>query len=170
MVDQGTGSTVSALADRGLVEVNWRGRNVCGQLKPHIRLTPVRRRLGRSWTGTKACKPPPRGTLKEWHLRALAKAYAVGDQGVEGRYGEYGGIGWPTWLRLRDYTCSSLIDEVATSWYGRPASGSGSVYRLRITLAGRELYERDWTRYRELYPDVEALPPAISSDAPESIR
>jgi hypothetical protein len=28
--------------------------------------------------------------------------------------------------------------------------------RLRIIAAGRALYERDWNRYRELYPDVDA--------------
>ena len=160
LVDQGTGSTFSALADRGLVEVNWHGRNVWGQLKPHVRLTPAGRRLGRSWTGTKAYKAPPSGTLKEWHWRALAKAYAAGDAGLEGSYGDYGNIGWNTWLRLRDYKRGALIEERASGSWSNPATGSsGSRYRIHITGAGWALYEREWARYRELYPAVDAPEP-----------
>jgi hypothetical protein len=32
-------------------------------------------------------------------------------------------------------------------------------YRLRVTAAGRDLYEREWARYRTLHPDVEAPEP-----------
>ena len=35
--DQGTGSTFSALADRGLVSVQWHRVNVHGQGVPHLR-------------------------------------------------------------------------------------------------------------------------------------
>jgi hypothetical protein len=92
LVDQGTGSTFSALADRGLVEVNWHGRDVWGQLRPYVRLTPAWRRLGRSWTGAKAYTALPAGTLKEWHWRALARGYGAGDEGLEGSYGDYANI------------------------------------------------------------------------------
>ena len=30
---------------------------------------------------------------------------------------------------------------------------------MKVTLAGRELYVREWARYRELYPAVEAVEP-----------
>lgn len=127
----------SALADRGLVEVNWHARNIWGQLKPHVRLTPAGRRLGRSWTGTKAYKTPPAGTLKEWHWRALTKAYAAGDAGLEGSYGDYANIGWNTLLRLRDYKRGALIEERASGSWHNPATGSsGSRYRIHITGAG----------------------------------
>ena len=42
MVDQGTGSTFSALADRGLVTVQWQRINVHGQGVPHLRMTIAR--------------------------------------------------------------------------------------------------------------------------------
>ena len=29
--------------------------------------------------------------------RGLAVAYVAGEDGLEDAYGEYGGIGWPTW-------------------------------------------------------------------------
>ena len=35
----------------------------------------------------------------------------------------------------------------------------GSHYRIHITGAGWVLYEREWARYRELYPDVDAPDP-----------
>jgi hypothetical protein len=44
-------------------------------------MTTTGRRLARSWTGVQAYKAPPAGTLKEWHWRALARAYAAGDEG-----------------------------------------------------------------------------------------
>ena len=162
-IDQGTGATFAALADRGLIEVDWRERNVWGQRKPYIRLTPAGRRLARSWTGQKAYEAPPAGTLREWHWRALAKAYAAGDEGLEGEYGDYGRIGWNTWLRLRDYKRGGLVEEVpGISYCNPPAGPSRTVYRLRITSAGRALYEREWARYQELYPDVEAPEPQLA--------
>jgi hypothetical protein len=126
-IDQGTGATFSALADRGVVEVDWRERNVWGQHKPYLCLTPSGRRLARSWTGQKAYKAPRAGTLREWHWRALAKTYAAGDEGLEGDYGTYARIGWNTWLRLREYKWGALVEE----------HGLRSPYdhRLRITAA-----------------------------------
>jgi hypothetical protein len=70
---------------------------------------------------------------------------------------DYGRIGWNTWLRLRDYKWGALVEERQSGWYSNPTTGtSRPVHRLHITAAGRALYEREWTRYRELYPDVEA--------------
>ncbi len=142
-MDQGTGSTFAALADRGLVHVRVRGPDGY----THVRMTTAGRKLVRSWTGQKAYKAAPPGTLKEWHWRALARAYAAGDNGLE----DYGHIGWGTWLRLREYKWGALICEHV---WEPPRDG-----RLRITAAGRALYERDWNRYRELYPDVDAPEP-----------
>jgi hypothetical protein len=96
----GTGSTFSALADRGLVSVQSHRVNVCGQGVPHVRMSPKGRQLARSWTGVKAYKAPRAGTLKEWHWRALAKAYAAGDEGLEGEYGVCGRIGERTCLSV----------------------------------------------------------------------
>jgi hypothetical protein len=97
MVDQGTGSTFSTLADRRLVNVQWHRVDVRGQGVPHLRMTTNGRKLARSWTGAKAYKAPPSGTLKEWHWRALVKAYAAGDAGLEDEYGDYAHIGERSW-------------------------------------------------------------------------
>ena len=54
-----------------------------------------------------------------------------------------------------------MIEERASGSWSNPATGSsGSRYRIHITGAGWALYEREWARYRELYPDVEAPDPA----------
>jgi len=119
-------------------------------------LTGAGRRLARSWTGQKPYKAPPAGTLKEWHWRALARAYAAGAPGVE----DYGAIGWPTWLRLIDYKWGALVEEAHRAPQPGEYSGIGTTYLIRITAAGRALYEREWARYSELYPDIEALEPA----------
>jgi hypothetical protein len=147
-IDQGTGATFAALADRGLIEVDWRDYNVHGQRKPYIRLTPAGRRLARSWTGRKAQNVSPAGTLREWHWRALAKAYAAGIEGVEGEYGYYGRIGWNTWLRLRDYKWVALIEE-----RGGPVGGlSPRAYRAAHHCG----------RLRAARARVGALPRAVS--------
>ena len=102
----------------------------------------------RSRCGEIGCARPA-GTLKEWHWRALARAYAAGDEGLEGSYGDYANIGWNTWLRLRDYKRGALIEERASGSWSNPATGSsGSRYRIHITGAGWALYEREWARYR----------------------
>jgi hypothetical protein len=152
-IDQGTGSTFRALADRGLVQIEERECNVHGQRKPYLRMTPAGRKLVRSWTGARAYKALPAGTLREWHWRALATAYAASDEGLEGEYGDYAHIGWSTWLRLRDYKWGTLVEE----------RGGLGVYRLFITTAGRQLYETDWARYRELYPGVSVPEPTTGA-------
>lgn len=155
-IDQGTGSTFTALADRGLIQVEERGPD----RYPHIRMTAAGRKLVRSWTGQKAYKAPPAGTLREWHWRALAKAYAAGDDGLEGEYGDYARIGWNTWRRLEEYKRGALIEVRRSGWYSNPATAtSQATYRLFITAEGRALYASEWARYRELYPDVDAPEP-----------
>jgi hypothetical protein len=147
-IDQGTGSTFAALAERGLIQVQERGPDHY----LHIRMTPAGRKLVRSWAGAKAYMPPPAGTLQKWHWRALSLAYAAGDEGLEGEYGDYGHIGWNIWRRLVDYKWGALVIEGEL----RPPYD----HRLRITEAGRRLYARQWLRYREMYPNVDAPEPA----------
>jgi hypothetical protein len=120
-------------------------------------MTPAGRKLVRTWTGAKAYKAPPAGTLREWHWRAVARAYAAGDEGLDGSYGDYGRIGWNTWLRLRDYKWGALVEERDARGHAGPGIGP---YTPHITTAGRALYEREWARYHELYPDVDAPQPA----------
>ena len=149
-IDQGTGSTFDALAARGLVQVQTRGINSY----THLRITTAGRKLVRSWTGAKAYKAPPAGTLKEWHWRALALADAAGEEGVDSNV-----AGWRTWQRLLDYKWGALVAEARRAARPGELTLSGTVYLMKITFAGRELYVREWARYREFYPDVEAVEP-----------
>jgi hypothetical protein len=55
-IDQGTGSTFRALADRGLIQVEEREYNIHGQRTPYIRLTTAVRKLVRAWTGARPTK------------------------------------------------------------------------------------------------------------------
>src|SRR5437868_4923568 len=110
LIDQGTGSTFEALRARGLVLLRYE-RGVFGEEIPFIRLTTNGRRLARAWTGAKAHKAPPPGTLKEWHWRALAKAWAAGVEGIEGEYGVYAYIGERTWQWLLEHRSGALVAE-----------------------------------------------------------
>jgi hypothetical protein len=56
---------------------------------------------------------------------------------------------------LVDYKWGALVTEGGL----RPPYD----HRLRITKAGRHLYARQWLRYREMYPDVEAPEPALTA-------
>jgi len=58
---------------------------------------------------------------------------------------------------LREYKWGALISQHV---WELPRDG-----RLRITAAGRALYEREWACYRELYPDVDAPQPSSLSVA-----
>jgi hypothetical protein len=57
---------------------------------------------------------------------ALALAWKGKPEGViasGGWYGEYGNIGWNTWLRLRDYKDGALIVEYQTKGSYNPTTG-----------------------------------------------
>jgi len=97
----------------------------------------------------------PAGTLREWHWRALTRAYAEGEDGLaENLYGRgYGGIGQRTWDRLLRYEggrFGALTVE-------RTVGGWGSLgERLFVTPDGIGFYRERWEEYRKRYPDVEA--------------
>ena len=76
----------------------------------------------RSWTGAKAYKAPPAGTLNEWHWRAL-------------------------------------VEEATRAARPGELTLNGTVYLMKVTFASRELYVREWARYREWYPAVETVEP-----------
>jgi hypothetical protein len=160
-IDQGTGATFAALADRQLVTVRWKVRNARGNTVPYVRMTTAGRRLVRSWTGATAYKAPPPGTLKEWHWRALAKAYAAGEEGLEGEYGVYAHIGERTWQRLLEYKRGALVEDRGTGEF----FDWRQAHRMYITANGSALYHDQWERYREMYPDIDAPEPRRGADA-----
>jgi len=163
LVDRGTGSTWAALADRGLLET--RTGLVGTALGPtevlYVRLTTKGRRAARAGLGGGAAPEArlPPGALREWHWRALARAYAAGSEGLEGDggyAGGYGHIGWRTWLRLRDYSnrargYGGLVEERRAA----PAMG----HRIFLTEDGLRFYRERWEEYRARYPSVEAPEP-----------
>ena len=65
-------------------------------------------------------------------------------------------IGERTWQRLLEYKRSALVEERGTGAY----VDYRQVRRMYITANGRALYYDQWSRYRKLYPDVEAAEPA----------
>jgi hypothetical protein len=127
-ISEGTGSTLEALEKRGLILMQHvsvealRSRGIISQWQgilegdpiPVIQITPAGRKLVRQALGIQMTRHVT-GTLQEWHWRALVKAYAAREgKGVameHGWFGDYGRIGWKTWLRLRDYTPAPLVQQ-----------------------------------------------------------
>jgi hypothetical protein len=85
----------------------------------------------------------------------LVKAYAAGDAGLEGEYGDYAHIGERTWQRLLEYKRGALVEERDAGEY----RDHRQVRRMHITANGRALYREEFERYRELHPDVDAPEP-----------
>lgn len=165
LVDAGTGATFGALERRGLLARRYR-RAAVGLPILEVRLTNVGRAAARAGTDTAAPERLLSGTLREWHWRALALAYASPagvPQDVE-QVGRYGGIGWPTWRRLRDHRAGALVEERVIDWCA-PASPGGvsePVYRLFLTEAGHRFYTAGWAGYRARYPAVAAPDPTVA--------
>lgn len=165
VVDAGTGSTFSALERRGLINHRERYEPHIASLEPltSVRLTRKGRKEARSLLGESAPKKLPKGTLREWHWNALARLYEAGGELSSELHtsGCYGGIGWKTWLRLRDYYDTGIgLAKEHSRYVQRQGKWEGDrVYVIRITEKGREFYKVNYEKYRELYPDVEAPKP-----------
>jgi hypothetical protein len=162
LVDPGTGSTWQALEDRGLVRCRYVPDALGVQLL-EVQITPLGRKVVRAATGEQRQKPPPKGQLRERQWAALARLYAAGDAGEKSEDMMYsrGGFDWMrTLLRLRDYKPSPLMEEYRTPYHD---NGDGTYRapesRMRITSFGRDYYQREWARYRELYPAIDAPQP-----------
>lgn len=153
--DEGTGSTFAALERRGLVLCKYEPGSLGGPIL-FVQITRDGRKLVRDTLNIKPAKSLPVGTLREWHWRALCRAYVCGEQGMgydQDKDDGFGYVSWNTCLRLRDYTIKgqdrALIRE------GR----RGEQFSLVITEFGRQYYRENWQRYRELYPEVDAPRP-----------
>lgn len=149
LIDPGTGATFKALEDRKLIQC----RHEFDIDAVWVKLTTHGRKVARTGLGEQAPKKLPTGTLREWHWKALVKVYeatALFGDGIPGRYGD---ISWNTWLRLRDYKSGALVKETGKWQNGK------YIYGVQITDFGERFYEENWTRYRELYPEVNAPAP-----------
>ena len=175
LVDPGTGSTFEALEQRGYIQVRYEPSDVPNDPFIYVQITKKGRRLVRAGTAEQRPRRQPPGTLGEWSWRALARAYAaVEEGGLQGYLGDYGHIWWSTWLRLRDYKQGALAEtydqrRLVKVWIrtGKQSPDDRveqeqwtNEHWLRLTAFGIEYYEREWARYRELYPDVDAPAPA----------
>ena len=129
-------------------------------LQIHLEVTKEGRKLVRSATDAEREIPLPSGTLREWHWRALAEAWKSRPEGVKasgGWYGDYGHIGWNTWLRLKQYKDGALIEEYQTWGQYLPSSGyTPQISWLRLTPFGKQYSRDNWQRSHEMYPDVDA--------------
>ena len=165
--DEGTGSTFNALEQRGLIKCKytWERRNG-EQVEEQFLMVQINkegRKLVRAATGEQREKALPTGTLREWHWKAMAMAWKDRPEGVMahgGWYGDYGRIGWKTWLRLRNYKAGALVEEYTTHGeYSRATGSTLDIHWIKLTSLGEQYYRDNWSRYRELYPDVDALEP-----------
>lgn len=149
LVDQGTGSTFKALEVRGLIEVTGDWTSTV-----YIQMTAKGRKLAREDLGVQAPKALKTGQLREWHWRALCRAYVCGlaGMGCEDTGDGYGYISWNTVLRLRDYKTGGqdrgLIRE-------RLRSDPPDALFLLITDYGRQFVEEHREEYQTLYPEVQ---------------
>ncbi len=169
LVDPGTGATFAALESRGYIECRhpmgkW-GSLAMGFLdKPmlQVKLTARGRRLVRAVTGQKASVRLPAGALREWHWQAMARLYQAYLTGTPMR--EFGGsgkrIGYGTFRRLVEYGPRDRPTPLARTRY----EGSDHNGYLELTPFGLAYYEREYQRYRELYPGVAAPLPVPRVD------
>jgi hypothetical protein len=165
--DQGTGSTFEALERRGLVLCRYEPGSLGSPLL-FVQMTKAGRKVVREGLNLPKPKALLPGTLREWHWRALVHAYKAGAAGVRDWPQ---GIGWNTWLRLRDYRVQGqnrpLVEEATVTdepylrrrWPGDAGVVTTERSVLRITDFGRQYYRENWQRYRELYPQVDAPEP-----------
>ncbi|MGU3567456.1 hypothetical protein [Paenibacillus sp. D51F] len=164
LIDQGTGSTFKALESRGMISLRWEPTTLVDKI-PIVRITAKGRRVVRKATGEVRPKKQPAVMLREWHWRALSMAYQAYLEKTEGLLDEwgtasYGGISWNTWLRLRGYRLNGEYIQLVKEHQNREAENWRLwYYVMRITPEGVRFYIREWNRYHELYPDVDAPAP-----------
>ncbi len=89
----------------------------------------------------------PPGTLREWHWKALATVYNSDEDYFHDDEcpSNYYGINWNTWLRLRDYKAGALVKEKQDN--------------IHITEFGKRFYCDNWAKYKQMYPDIDAIEP-----------
>ena len=112
---------------------------------------PGRVEMLRAARGEQRPKATPKGQLKERQWAALVRLYAAGETGIDNDTLLYakGGFDWhATIRRLVEYQ-PPLIEYVPM--YQPYMRGC-----YRITEDGRAYYEAEHTRYRDLYPNVDA--------------
>jgi hypothetical protein len=79
------------------------------------------------------------------------------------RGGSYGGIGWATWLILRNSRFGDLVEEFVHHRKAQPLiydpGHTHDIWHIRITHAGRAYYLKRWEANVAAHPDVDAPNP-----------
>jgi hypothetical protein len=159
----GEGATEKAKKTReAKARAMWDGLNDRQRAYPkeayHLdRKAEERARSAWSWGELGERRLPP-GTLREWHWRALARAYAAGAEGVEISGAGYGRIGWRTWLRLIGYS------NKATGYGGlveEQRAAPTMEHRVFLTDDGLRFYRELWAAHGVRYPDAETPDPGV---------
>ncbi|NGO66809.1 hypothetical protein [Streptomyces boncukensis] len=159
--ESGAGSTLAALADRGLIEL---GTTDSGA--PYALLTRAGRAAIRAGLGI---VPTPRKEpweLSEWLWREMAKVARAGAEGLptEELFGSahlYLVAGYDMHRGNRPYlhVHEQTVTYTPRDFDGRPYTGrqaSRAVRRYRFTEEGRAHYAEHVADYRAFYPDIEA--------------
>ncbi|MEC3995172.1 hypothetical protein VSR01_17180 [Actinacidiphila sp. DG2A-62] len=169
--DPGAGSTLTALATRGLVEVD----HVPGVLSTIVcvRITPAGRAAARAGLGYGPPWVKPKWALSEWLWREFCKVVAAGEEGLrtdELWHGTHGYLvegelrrGNRPYLRVR-----KTWSKVNRAYPGQPPHWINVERRAYVlTDTGRAHYAERRADYREIYPDIDApdVPP-VPADTP----
>lgn len=158
--DSGLGSTLSALAARGLIETGDSGGEVCAWM------TRAGRAAVRAGLGIGPMSSKPKWAMSEWMWRALIKVAQAGAEGL------------PTselWNAAHRYLVKDglmqgnrgYLDVVTTyvryecrdyggGFYDPPQYGTRDVRHYHLTDEGRAHYVERLAEYRDLYPDIDA--------------
>ncbi|AHH98278.1 hypothetical protein [Kutzneria albida] len=164
-LDQGAGSTLKALADRGLIEVeggHGRGRRGTVVEQILVKLTTAGRAAAR--VDNPARVKPPKGLLSEWLWEKLAAIAVAEPDGLD--VDKAGGWTWPHHLGPERKGLIEVRTHVEQAppghWLwkaieeGRmpPESVMFKRRRWHLTAAGREHIVQHLNTYRAIFPDV----------------
>ncbi|GAB2717598.1 hypothetical protein [Kitasatospora kifunensis] len=168
--ESGAGSTLAALADRGLIEL---GTNPASGL--YALLTRAGRAAARAGLGIAPATRKEPWELSKWLWREMAKVARAGEQGLpaEELFGSahlYLDAAHAHRRGNRPYLHShrSFITYTPRDYYGNPYpyTSSKTVHHYRLTEQGRAHYTDHLQAYREFYPDIAAPDIAPTADTP----
>ena len=151
-VDQGTGATFEALANRGYIKRKWSEPDLLGHQILYVQMTRRGRKLIRENIPDSSQRAPrlKKGQLQSWQWDALARLYAAAPEALA----ETKGITRNSWERLENYT-PPLMRIQNTNYK------AGSYKSLPIiTQAGVTFYETNYALYKAMYSDVKAQRPS----------
>jgi hypothetical protein len=162
LIDEGTGSTFEALERRGYIQTQYRKplgyeSNPLQESFLHVCITALGRKLVRANLGYIPPSKPKKGQLQYYHWAVMAVLYKahVEERHVKRGTNTYDDVylSWNGFLRLRDYSPEPLAIELQLQ------GGRYREYTAIITGAGIRHYEKNYTEYKELYPEVETTEP-----------